>query len=35
MEIARDLAIGLGIFSVEEVAVCELIGLFHEIGNFF
>lgn len=34
MEIARDLATGLGIFSVEEVAVCELIGLFHEIGNF-
>ena len=34
MEICRDLATGLGIFSPEEVAVCELIGLFHEIGNF-
>ena len=34
MEIVRELASGLGIFSEEEVAVCELIGLFHEIGNF-
>lgn len=34
MEIAKDLAQGLGIFSEEEIAVCELIGLFHEIGNF-
>lgn len=34
MEIARELALGLGIFSDEEVAVCELIALFHEIGNF-
>ncbi len=34
MEIVRDLANGLGIFSEEELAVCELIGLFHEIGNF-
>lgn len=34
MEIAKDLASGLGIFSEEEIAVCELIGLFHEIGNF-
>ena len=34
MELARELATGLGIFSEEEVAVCELIGLFHEIGNF-
>ena len=34
MELCRDLATGLGIFSDEEVAVCELIGLFHEIGNF-
>ena len=34
MEIAKELASGLGIFSEEEIAVCELIGLFHEIGNF-
>lgn len=34
MEIAKDLATGLGIFSEEEIAVCECIGLFHEIGNF-
>ncbi len=34
MEIAKELATGLGIFSEEEIAVCELIGLFHEIGNF-
>ena len=34
MELARELATGLCIFSEEEVAVCELIGLFHEIGNF-
>ena len=34
MEIVKDLASGLGIFNEEELAVCELIGLFHEIGNF-
>lgn len=34
MEIAKELASGLGIFSEEEIALCELIGLFHEIGNF-
>lgn len=34
MEIAKELATELGIFSEEEIAVCELIGLFHEIGNF-
>ena len=34
MEIVKDLATGVGIFSEEEIAVCELIGLFHEIGNF-
>ena len=34
MEIAKELATGLGIFSEEEVAVIELISLFHEIGNF-
>lgn len=34
MEIVKDLASGLGIFNEEELAVCELIALFHEIGNF-
>lgn len=34
MELARELATGLNIFTEEEIAVCELIGLFHEIGNF-
>ena len=34
MEIAKELATGLGIFSEEEIAVIELISLFHEIGNF-
>lgn len=34
MEIVKELASGLDIFSEEELAVCELIGLFHEIGNF-
>lgn len=34
MEIAKDLATGLGIFNEEEIAVCELVGLFHELGNF-
>ena len=34
MEIAKDLAMGLGIFTEEEVAVIELISLFHEVGNF-
>lgn len=34
MEIAKDLATQLGIFSEEEIAVCELIGLVHEIGSF-
>ena len=34
MEIVKDLATELGIFTEEEIAVCELIGLFHEIGNF-
>ena len=30
MEIVKDLATELGIFTEEEIAVCELIGLFHE-----
>ena len=34
MEIAKELATGLGIFTEEEIAVIELISLFHEIGNF-
>lgn len=34
MEIAKELANGLNIFSEEEIAVVELISLFHEIGNF-
>lgn len=34
MEIAKELATGLGIFTEEEIAVVELIALFHEIGNF-
>ena len=34
MEIAKDLATQLGIFNEEEIALCELLGLFHEIGNF-
>lgn len=34
MELCKDLATMLGIFSEEEIVVCELIGLFHEIGSF-
>ena len=34
MELSRDIATSLGVFSEEEVVVCELIGLFHEIGSF-
>ena len=34
MEIAKELATGLGIFTEEEIAVIELISLFHEIANF-
>ena len=34
MEIVKDLAMGLGIFTEEEIGVCEFIGLFHEIGSF-
>lgn len=34
METARDIASNLSIFTEEEIAVCELIALFHEIGNF-
>lgn len=34
MEIVKELANGIGIFDEDEIAVCEFIGLFHEIGNF-
>ena len=34
MEIAKELATGLGIFNEEEIAAIELASLFHEIGNF-
>lgn len=34
MEIVKELANALNIFTEEEIAVCELIGLFHEIGSF-
>ena len=34
MELAREIATNLRIFSEEEIVVCELIGLFHEIGCF-
>ena len=34
MEISSDIASTIGIFNEEEIAVCELIALFHEIANF-
>ena len=34
MEICRDIALVTGLFNEEEVIVCELIGLFHEIATF-
>lgn len=34
MEISSDIASTIGIFTEEEIAVCELIALFHEIANF-
>ena len=34
MELSREIASNLGIFNEEEIVVCELIGLFHEIGSF-
>ena len=34
MELAREIATSVGIFNEEEIVVCELIGLFHEIGSF-
>lgn len=34
MELCKDIASNLGIFSEEEIIVCGLIGLFHDIGSF-
>ena len=34
MELSREIATNLGVFTEEEIVVCELIGLFHEIGSF-
>jgi len=34
MELAREIATNLEIFNEEEIVICELIGLFHEIGSF-
>lgn len=34
MELCKDIASNLGIFTAEEIIVCGLIGLFHDIGNF-
>jgi len=34
MELCREIATSLGVFTEEEIVLCELIGLFHEIGGF-
>ncbi len=34
MELCKDIAANLGIFNEEELIVCGLIGLFHDIGQF-
>ncbi len=34
MELCRQIATNLNIFTEEEIVVCELVGLFHEIGSF-
>ena len=34
MELSREIATSIGIFDEEEIVVCELVGLFHEIGSF-
>ena len=34
MELCKDIASNIGIFSDEEIIVCGLIGLFHDIGMF-
>lgn len=34
MELCRDIAMSLQVFTDEEIVLCEAIGLFHEIGYF-
>ena len=34
MDLCKDIARNLGIFNEEEIIVCGLIGLFHDIGSF-
>ena len=34
MELCKDIASNLGIFNEEEIKVCGLIGLFHDISKF-
>lgn len=34
MELCKDIASNLGIFNEEEIIVCGLIGLFHDLGRF-
>ena len=34
MELCKDIATNLGFFTEEEIKVCGLIGLFHDIGRF-
>ena len=34
MELCKDIASNLGIFTEEEITLCGLIGLFHDIGSF-
>ena len=34
MELCKDIAANLGIFTEEEITLCGLIGLFHDIGSF-
>ena len=34
MELCKDIANNLGIFTEDEVVICGFIGLFHDIGAF-
>ena len=34
MELCKDIALVTGLFNEEEITVCELIGLFHDIAKF-
>ena len=34
MELCRDIATSLNVFNEEEIVICQLIGLFHDIGMF-